>query len=93
MTDSSQGIDKILSSMKTDIIIDNLDLGQRTIIDTKFNAVLTRGWYRHETLRSSYIYQMYAYLRSQEDSGVFLDRSACGLFIHPSVGEDIVIAP
>lgn len=71
MTDSSQGIDKILSSMKTDIIIDNLDLGQRTIIDTKFNAVLTRGWYRHETLRSSYIYQMYAYLRSQEDSGVF----------------------
>uniref|UniRef100_A5WF57 McrBC 5-methylcytosine restriction system component-like protein n=1 Tax=Psychrobacter sp. (strain PRwf-1) TaxID=349106 RepID=A5WF57_PSYWF len=89
VTDSSQGIDKILPSMKTDIIIDNLDLGQRTIIDTKFNAVLTRGWYRHETLRSSYIYQMYAYLRSQEDSGDFLDRNACGLFIHPSVGEDI----
>lgn len=89
VTDSSPGIDKILPSMKTDIVIDNLDLGQRIIIDTKFNAVLARGWYRNETLRSGYIYQMYAYLRSQEDSGDFLDKNACGLFIHPSVGEDI----
>jgi len=52
--------------MKTDVIIDNTEVGHRTIIDTKFNAVVTRGWYRDETLRSGYLYQMYAYLKSQE---------------------------
>ncbi|SUD91315.1 5-methylcytosine-specific restriction enzyme subunit McrC [Psychrobacter phenylpyruvicus] len=30
-----------------------------------------------------------SYLRSQEDSRDFLDKNACGLFTHPSVGEDI----
>jgi len=45
------------------------DLGRRIVIDTKFNAVLTPGWHREKTLRSGYIYQIYAYLRSQEDNG------------------------
>lgn len=89
VSDSSPEIDRILPSMKTDIMIDNIDLEQRIVIDTKFNAVLTSGWYRNETLRSGYIYQMYAYLRSQEDSTDSLDKYATGLFIHPSVGEDI----
>lgn len=89
VTDSSPGIERVLPSMKTDIIIDNAALKQRIVIDTKFNAVLTSGWYRQETLRSGYIYQMYAYLRSQEDSTDYLDKYASGLFIHPSVGENI----
>lgn len=89
VTDSSPGVDRILPSMKTDIIIDNTDLEQRIVIDMKFNTLLTSGWYRQETLRSGYIYQMYAYLRSQEDSADSLDKYATGLFIHPSVGESI----
>ena len=58
----SLGIDKILPSMRTDIILDHSDAGRRIVIDTKFNSVVTRGWYREETLRSGYIYQIYAYL-------------------------------
>lgn len=85
----SLGIDKILPNMKTDIIIDNIDLEHRIVIDTKFNSVVTNGWYRDETLRSGYLYQMYSYLRSQECSGDSLNNHACGLFIHPSVGENI----
>ena len=87
--DKSSGIDKILPNMKTDIIIDNKEVGHRTVIDTKFNAVVTRGWYRDETLRSGYLYQMYAYLRSQEGSEDLLNDTTSGLLLHPSVGEDV----
>jgi 5-methylcytosine-specific restriction enzyme subunit McrC len=83
----SPGIDKILPSMRTDIILDHSGTGRRIVIDTKFNSVVTRGWYREETLRSGYIYQIYAYLRSQEGNGDPLAETASGLLLHPSVGD------
>jgi 5-methylcytosine-specific restriction enzyme subunit McrC len=83
----SAGIDKILPSMRTDITLDHLDTGRRIVIDTKFNSVVTPGWYREETLRSGYIYQIYAYLRSQEGNGDPLADNATGLLLHPSVGD------
>ncbi len=83
----SPGIDKILPSMRTDIILDHSVTGRRFVIDTKFNSVVTRGWYREETLRSGYIYQIYAYLRSQEGKGDPLAENASGLLLHPSVGD------
>ena len=48
---------------------------------------MTRGWYREETLRSGYVYQIYAYLRSQEGNGDPLAENASGLLLHPSVGD------
>ena len=83
----SPGIDKILPSMRTDIILDHSDARRRIVIDTKFNSVVTPGWYREETLRSGYIYQIYAYLRSQEGNGDPLAEKATGLLLHPSVGD------
>ncbi|MFQ2122507.1 5-methylcytosine-specific restriction endonuclease system specificity protein McrC [Aeromonas hydrophila] len=80
------GIDKILPTMRTDIILDHSDAGRRIVIDTKFNSVVKRGWYREETLRSGYLYQIYAYLRSQEGKGDPLAQNASGLLLHPSVG-------
>jgi len=56
----SPGIDKILPSMRTDIVLNHSGAGRRIVIDTKFNSVVTRGWYREETLRSGYVYQIYA---------------------------------
>lgn len=83
----SSDIDKILPSMRTDIILDHSSTGRRVVIDTKFNSIVTRGWHREETLRSGYIYQMYAYLRSQEGNGEPLAEKASGLLLHPSVGD------
>lgn len=83
----SPGIDKILPSMRTDIILDHSRAGRRIVVDTKFNSVVTRGWYREETLRSGYIYQIYAYLRSQEGNGDPLATNATGLLLHPSLGD------
>jgi ADP-ribosylglycohydrolase/5-methylcytosine-specific restriction endonuclease McrBC regulatory subunit McrC len=91
----TSGIDKILPSMRTDVVLDHHGCGQRIVIDTKFTSIVTRGWYREETLRSGYIYQIYAYLRSQEDNKDPLAPHASGLLLHPSVGcmanESVVI--
>lgn len=82
----SPGIDKILPSMRTDIVLNHPESGRRIVIDTKFNSVVTRGRYREETLRSGYVYQIYAYLRSQEGNGDPLGANSSGLLLHPSVG-------
>ena len=83
------GIDKILPSMKIDILLDHTLSGRRIVIDTKFTSIVTAGWFREETLRSGYIYQIYAYLRSQEGQGDSLADHASGLLLHPCVGDDI----
>ena len=85
--DSSPRLDQILPTMRTDIVLDHMDDNRRIVIDTKFNSVLSKGWYRNEGIRSGYMYQIYAYLRSQEESGNPLDLHAEGIFLHPSVGE------
>lgn len=85
----TQGIDKILPAMQTDIVLDHVASGRRIVIDTKFTTVVTRGWYREETLRSGYIYQIYAYIRSQVGNGDLLADRAGGLLLHPSVGEAV----
>lgn len=83
----SSGINDVLPNMKTDIIIDNRDLGQRTVIDTKFTSILKQGQFR-ETLDSGYLYQMYAYLRSQENVDDPLNNFSSGLLLHPAVDQN-----
>ncbi|MCP4750101.1 MAG: 5-methylcytosine-specific restriction endonuclease system specificity protein McrC [Proteobacteria bacterium] len=81
----TSGIDKILPAMRTDVVLDHHASGRRIVIDTKFNTIVKPGWYREETLRSEYIYQIYTYLRSQEDHGDPLSPHASGLLLHPSI--------
>ncbi len=83
----TDGIDKILPSMRTDIILTNEQEKRRIVIDTKFTSIVTKGWYREESLRSGYVYQIYAYLRSQAGDGDHLANIASGLLLHPSIGE------
>ena len=81
------GISKILPMMRTDIVLDHQPSGRRVVVDTKFNAILTSGWYREETVRSGYVYQIYAYLHSQKGQGDPLADLAEGLLLHPSIGK------
>jgi 5-methylcytosine-specific restriction enzyme subunit McrC len=85
----SPGIDKILPSMRTDIVLDHAAMGRRIVIDTKFNSIVTKGWHKDESLRSGYVYQIYAYLRSQENNGDVLAATASGMLLHPSVGDSV----
>jgi len=82
----TEGIDRILPSMRTDIILENRKENRRLIIDTKFTSILSTGWYREETLRSGYLYQIYAYLRSQENAVDPLSLTSTGVLLHPSIG-------
>ena len=82
----TDGIDKILPSMRTDVVLDNPSTGRRIVIDTKFTSIVTNGWYREETLRSGYVYQIYAYLQSQVGRGDALADCASGLLLHPAIG-------
>ena len=85
----TSGIDRILPTMRTDVVLDHAPSGRRIVIDTKFTSIVTSGWYRDETLRSGYIYQIYAYLRSQVGRGDALADCASGLLLHPSVGDAV----
>ena len=85
----TSGVNGILPSMCTDIILENRQKKRRIVIDTKFNSILTKGWYRDYSLRNSYLYQIYAYLRSQEGTENELNDKSAGLLLHPSVGEMI----
>ncbi len=82
---ASEAIKQILPTMQTDIVLENIAEHRKIIIDTKFNEILTSGWYREASLRSQYLYQIYAYLRSQEVEGVPLSKTTIGLLLHPSV--------
>ena len=83
----TDGIDDILPAMQTDIVLEDHAADRRIVVDTKFTSVLTKGRFREGILKSGYLYQIYAYLRSQEESGDSLSNHAGGLLLHPSVGE------
>jgi 5-methylcytosine-specific restriction enzyme subunit McrC len=87
-TAPTKGVGRILPGMITDIVIDHKTIRRRIVIDTKFNAIVTSGWHREESLRSGYLYQMYAYLRSQEGSEDGYSDISEGHLLHPSVGSN-----
>ena len=87
--EQTPGISAILPSMRTDVVLENHSHSRRIVIDTKFNSLLMKGWYREETIRSAYLYQIYAYIRSQENEQDHLSRRAAGLLLHPSIGQTI----
>ena len=86
---ATPGIDAILPSMVTDIILENTVEQRRIIIDTKFTGIFARTAYREEVLKSGYIYQLYAYLRSQAHPEDPLSEGAAGILLHPAIGVDV----
>ena len=83
----TRNVDKILPKMQTDVVLEHSASNRRIVIDTKFTSILTSGRYREETLSSEYLFQIYAYLRSQAGRGDPAADRAEGLLLHPSVGE------
>lgn len=85
ISSKTHGIDDILPGMITDIVIDKKDTRERLVIDTKFADITTKGNYREKSLKSPYIYQMYAYLRSQESTACPETLTAKGMLLHPAI--------
>jgi 5-methylcytosine-specific restriction enzyme subunit McrC len=87
VSSASEGLAAILPRMVTDIVLDAPD-GGRLVIDTKFTAILTSGRFGSDVLKSGYLYQLYAYLRSQEGLDKCWD-GASGLLLHPAIGASL----
>lgn len=85
ISDCSSGLRAILPGMISDILLDDPNSGRRIVIDTKFTAILAPGQYGKERLKSGYLYQLYAYLRSQESVHQRWE-TAEGILLHPAVG-------
>lgn len=79
-SDASPGMETIMPEMVTDIVVENQT--RRVVIDTKFTAMLTSSRYKEEVLKSGYIYQIYAYLRTQEGRD---NRASEGVLLHPGL--------
>jgi len=85
------GLKQIMPTLQPDIVL-NLDgpnnpsNRRRVVIDAKFTEMVGPGQYRERTLDRNHIFQMYAYLRSQEDTGDPLWRHATGVLLYPSLG-------
>ena len=78
----SAGNDAILPVMKPDIILDNPKENCRVVLDTKFKPIIHDG-----KVNSADLYQIYAYLRSQEDHDDSLSSSASGVLLHPAIND------
>ena len=85
---ASAGIANYLPIMVTDIILENKIEGRRIIIDTKFTSILTQTQYRTR-FKTGHVYQLYAYLRSQENLTDPLSSSSEGLLLYPAIGLNI----
>ena len=86
VTSKSDGLAAILPRMETDIVLDPPNGGRRVVVDTKFASILGSRRFGGDSLKSGYLYQMYAYVRSQEGLGVQWEKTA-GLFLHPATEE------
>lgn len=86
---ATPSLSEILPGMQTDIEMNQAASGRRVVIDTKFTSILTSSNYRQQILKSGYLYQMYTYLRTQEDISELSSMASEGLFLHPQVGGSV----
>jgi 5-methylcytosine-specific restriction enzyme subunit McrC len=88
---SSPGITAILPGMQVDVVLEHREASgagpRRIVIDSKFTSVTKQGQYREATLASGYVYQIYAYLMSQDRREV--DSKSEGLMLHPTLGDHL----
>ena len=86
MENPTPGLPAIMPGMTRDIVLEHGN--RRIVIDTKFTEIVSTGQYGNTTLKSVNIYQLYAYLRSQEDADDLLSLRSTGVLLYPSLGVD-----
>ena len=85
----SANVSDWLPIMKTDLDLVNRSNGQRIILDTKFNEILIENRFKQLKFHSQYIFQIYSYIKSQNETRDSSIHQVDGLLLHPSVGQTI----
>ena len=88
---ATPGLHAIMPAMVTDIVLERrehstLGADQRIVIDTKFTSIVAQGQFGRQMLKSGHMYQLYAYLRSQEEPADSMARYSKGILLYPSLG-------
>jgi len=78
-----------LPAMYPDLTLQHKDSGQLVILDTKFTAKsLVTGRWDNESFNRDHLYQIYAYLRSQEHRSEY-HRKSKGVLLYPVAGKEL----
>ena len=86
---ASNHINKFLPDMQTDLIIEHTACQHRMIIDTKCTSIVRQSRSKKDKFKSEHIYQLYAYLRSQEKTTDTPSCHATGMLLYPAIDENI----
>mgnify|MGYP000273893039 CR=1 FL=1 len=81
--------EKVMVDYLNYIVLDNIKESKRIIIDTKFTSIFTKTNFKEKSLKTNYIYQIYAYLMSQQEKDDPLNKNSAGMLLHPAIGENI----
>ena len=87
--ESTSGFGPYLSGMETDIELERKSAPQhRIVIDTKFTSILGRNQYDEEKFKRDYVFQIYTYVRSQEDASDPSTLNSTAVLLHPAINLD-----
>jgi 5-methylcytosine-specific restriction enzyme subunit McrC len=86
---ASSGIKNFLPNMQTDLIIEHRSCNYRLIIDTKCTNILKPSRFSEKTFSSNHIYQLYAYLKSQENTTDSASLNASGMLLYPTIDSEV----
>ena len=75
-----------MPDMITDLIIENTKKNYRLIVDTKCTSIFSK---KSHSFKTSHLYQLYAYVRSQEQINDPLSLSASGMLLYPTINKSI----
>jgi 5-methylcytosine-specific restriction enzyme subunit McrC len=82
---ASSNVLSYLPGMQTDIELTHHAQKRKVVIDTKFTHIFAATQYRDEVLKSGYLYQLYTYLRTQEEQVLEKGWKSEGMLLHPQV--------
>lgn len=86
---ATEGISALMPIMITDIIMENDHTNRRIIIDTKFTGILASSKFGSDRFKTGHLYQLYAYLRSQEKETDSRSKQSEGWLLYPAIGQNI----
>ena len=75
-------------AMKPDLTLQHKESNHLIVLDTKFTAKVLNTHYEKEIFDRNHLFQIYAYLRSQEHSSE-AHRSSTGVLLYPTVNHDL----
>ncbi len=78
---------RFLPRMQTDTSLISHQQKRRLIIETKFTPHTFQVHYQKESIRSEHLYQLFAYLQSEQYSNAYLDWKTEGILLYPRVKE------